>query len=148
MEKHLIHDGERSYWAVCVSYLEVTSSPPSSAPPATRRGKVDYRDVLDEREFALFTRLRSLRKTLAEQEGIPAYALFTNEQLASMIQQRVASKAALGTIDGVGTARVDKYGEAFLRILLAQPPQHEDTATASPNGATAVQTASPRAEAP
>ncbi len=122
-EKHLIQDGERSYWAVCVSYLEATHSPPSSGPSATRRGKIDYREVLDEQEFTLFARLRSLRKTLSEQEGIPAYALFTNEQLAAMIQQRITSKAALGSIDGVGTARIDKYGDAFLQILLSQRPQ-------------------------
>ncbi len=122
LEKHLIADGDRSYWALCVSYLEGPQSQPNGTRRSGRKEAVDYRAILDEPDFALFVRLRSLRKTLAEQDGIPAYALFTNEQLAAMVQQRITSKAALGTIDGVGTARVEKYGDAFLQILLSQNP--------------------------
>lgn len=67
----------------------------------------------------MFARLRALRKTLAEQEGVPAYALFTNEQLAGMVQRRVRTVGDLREIDGVGEARVEKYGGAFLDILRA-----------------------------
>ncbi len=74
--------------------------------------------MLNEQDFALFAKLRDLRKTLAEQEGVPAYALFTNEQLARMVQQRVTSKAALAEIEGVGASRLEKYGDAFLQLLL------------------------------
>ncbi len=48
---------------------------------------------------------------------MPAYALFTNEQLAAMVRQRVATAAALAEIDGVGAARVAKYGAPFLDVL-------------------------------
>jgi len=47
----------------------------------------------------------------------PSYAVFTNEQLAEMVQRRVASAAALREISGVGEARIEKYGAAFLDIL-------------------------------
>jgi superfamily II DNA helicase RecQ len=73
--------------------------------------------VLSEQAFAVFARLRSLRKELAESEGIPAYALFTNEQLAEMVQRRVQTAAALREIAGIGEARIEKYGETFLRLL-------------------------------
>jgi superfamily II DNA helicase RecQ len=78
---------------------------------------VDFKEVLSEAEFAVFARLRALRKQLAEAEGVPAYALFTNEQLAEMVQQRVSTATGLRQIAGVGEARVEKYGPAFLDLL-------------------------------
>ena len=106
-------DGPNSTWAVCVSFDRYGAQ----RPPAGKRARVDYRDVLDEPEFAVFARLRALRKELAEGEGVPPYALFTNEQLAEMVQRRVVSVAALKEIAGIGEARVEKYGEAFLAVL-------------------------------
>jgi superfamily II DNA helicase RecQ len=67
-----------------------------------------------------------LRKSLAEQEGVPAYALFTNEQLAEMITRRVTTTAALGKVSGVGKARLEKYADTFLNLLkkaLTENPQ-------------------------
>jgi superfamily II DNA helicase RecQ len=82
-----------------------------------KRGKVDFKDLLSPQEFAVFARLRAMRKDHADAEGLPAYAIFTNEQLAEMVQRRVHSATALGEIPGVGEARVEKYGQAFLNIL-------------------------------
>jgi len=122
IEKQFVANGEQSYWAVCVSYLD--SQRKITAPG---KSKVDYREVLEEREFAVFAKLRSLRKTLAEKEGVPAYALFTNEQLADMVRGRITSLSGLTAISGVGKARVDKYGKEFLEIL-----QKEFTVNNSP----------------
>lgn len=112
VDKQFAQHAESSYWALCVGYLDQQGSPVS-----VRKEKIDYREVLSESDFALFAKLRGLRKTLAEQEGVPAYALFTNEQLAVMVRNRVKSKAALGSIEGVGATRVEKYGDAFLKLL-------------------------------
>jgi superfamily II DNA helicase RecQ len=114
IEKQFVQDGERSYWALCVCYVEKQAGPLSP-----RKGNVDYREVLGAADFALFAKLRDLRKKLAEQEGVPAYALFTNEQLAQMVQQRVTTKAELAALDGVRPARIEKYGEVFLNLLLS-----------------------------
>jgi superfamily II DNA helicase RecQ len=117
VERHFVSDGPRSAWAICVSYLD------RGGRPAPEQGKrVDYREVLSEADFAVFVKLRNLRKSMSEKEGLPAYTLFTNEQLAAMVQQRVTSLKALEEIQGVGSARVKKYGAAFLEILKASPP--------------------------
>ena len=47
------------------------------------------------------------------------YGVFTNEQLAEMVRQRAGTKAALKGIEGVGEARVEKYGAAVLERRLA-----------------------------
>jgi superfamily II DNA helicase RecQ len=117
LEKHLVQDGANSAWAVCVTYLTG-----EGRPEAFRRGRVDYRDALNEKDFAVFVKLRALRKELAEKNGVPAYALFKDEQLAEMIRRQARTATALKEIPGVGDSRVEKYGEAFLAILTAAGP--------------------------
>jgi superfamily II DNA helicase RecQ len=117
VDRHFVQDGANNVWAICVSYLGDANRPQLAG---AKRPKVDYREVLSESDFALFAKLRTLRKQIAEREGVPAYALFTNEQLAEMVQWRVGSAAALKEIDGVGEARIEKYGAAFLALLKSE----------------------------
>ncbi len=118
VERHFVADGEASFWAVCVRL----ASGPGALPEAlkaeqgsTRR--VDYREVLSESDFAVFAKLRELRKHIAETEGLPPYAVFTNEHLASMVRGQVRTIEAFGKIDGVGPARVERYAARFLALL-------------------------------
>jgi superfamily II DNA helicase RecQ len=78
---------------------------------------VDYKELLSASDFALFSQLRDYRKSLAESEGKPVYTFFTNEQLAAIVQKKANSKAALKSIDGIGDAKIEKYGEAILKIM-------------------------------
>jgi superfamily II DNA helicase RecQ len=111
VDKELIVDGAKSFWSICVGYQDAGAE----APAQSRKGRVDYKEVLSEEEFVVYASLRDLRKELAEAEGVPAYALFTNEQMADIVRRRVDSVSALGQIDGVGAARIEKYGEAFVK---------------------------------
>lgn len=113
VDKRLVEGPGPAVWTFCVEYLAGT-------PPAADRKaapKVDYREILTEKDFALFSRLRDLRRELAEKENQPAYTVFTNEQLAQMIKLRPATLEALGQIDRVSPARLEKYGQAFLELL-------------------------------
>jgi superfamily II DNA helicase RecQ len=116
VEKAFVANGDRSFWSVCVTWLEGAQGKQKPT-----KSRVDYRDVLNERDFAVFAKLRSLRKSIAEQEGVPIYAIFTNEQLAAMVQKRVLTQNAFGSIDGVGKMRLEKYAESFLKILRNEP---------------------------
>ena len=89
--------------------------------------KVDYKEVLKPEDFEVFSRLRDWRKAEAEQEGVPVYGVFTNEQLAEMVRQRAGTKAALKGIAGVGEARVEKYGAAQGGLDTWHRPQHKAT---------------------
>jgi superfamily II DNA helicase RecQ len=112
------HEG---VWSFCVTWQ---SGGATEAGPAER---VDYKTVLDEPTFALFSHLRLVRKALAEKDNLPPYAVFTNEQLAEAARRRCALPADLGKIDGIGTGRVEKYGAA----LVAAIAQHEKQPRAS-----------------
>lgn len=117
LEKRLVEQEGESCWTFCIQYLERTFGTESDA---VRPGapKVDYKEVLSASDFAVFARLRDARKRIAKKEAVPPYAIFTNEQLAEMITTKVSSLAAMEKIDGVGTARLKKYGAAMLDVLV------------------------------
>ena len=69
------------------------------------RPRVDYKEILSADDFAVFVRLREVRKELAGKEAIPVYAVCTNEQLAEMAKGRAATLADLKKIDGFGDAK-------------------------------------------
>lgn len=119
VKKAFVPDGENSFWTFCGEYLD--GAPAGSVPPGGKLPKVDYKEVLKPEEFEVFSRLREWRKTVAEQEGVPVYVVLTNEQLAQMVQKRVGTKAGLKAIEGVGDARVEKYGDALLERLVFNP---------------------------
>jgi superfamily II DNA helicase RecQ len=119
VKKESVPDGESSFWTFCVEYLDAaTAGPP---PLGGKAPKVDYKEVLQPEEFEVFSRLREWRKAVAEKEGVPVYVVLSNEQLAGMVRQRVSTKAGLQAIEGVGAARVEKYGAALLERLVFNP---------------------------
>jgi superfamily II DNA helicase RecQ len=116
IQRQLIDQGANSFWAICVDYL---SHAPGQTPSSTNlsRSRVDYKAILSTEEFTVYSRLRDLRKELAQSEAVPVYALFTNEQLAMMVQRRCRSKNDLSQIEGIGEGKIDKYGERMLPLL-------------------------------
>jgi len=130
VEKKFVDNGDSSFWTFCLTYLES-----DGGYSGTKPAKIDYKTVLNEGEFSLFVRLRQLRKELAEKEGIPAYAIFTNDQLADMIRNRAATEADLLNIGGVGKSRVEKYGKEFLSLVNQVPDSPaKDTVKNEPDG--------------
>jgi len=124
IDHQFVSAGSGSFWAICVTYQEG-----NTANPPIAKGKIDYREVLPQAEFEIFARLRRLRKELAEREGVPAYALFTSEQLAVMVRNRVRTLQDLGKISGIGPARVEKYAQPFLEILSRNAFEESDDET-------------------
>ncbi len=126
IEKHFVAEGINSFWSICVTWSDNEGPLASSI---RRKNKIDYKEVLSDDDFTLYSQLRDLRKTLAEREGTPPYNIFTNEQLASIVQQRVITKTALLGLEGVGQTRVDKYGDQILERMKAitQPDKSDET---------------------
>jgi superfamily II DNA helicase RecQ len=97
----------------------VLASPTIASNPRSQlsRNRIDYKTILSPDEFTIFSLLRELRKKLSQQEGVPVFALFNNEQLAQVVQRRCSSKADLLGIEGIGEAKVDKYSEKLIATL-------------------------------
>jgi ATP-dependent DNA helicase RecQ len=71
----------------------------------------------DPEAEALFQRLRALRKELADRQGVPAYIVFSDKVLMEMAARRPATSAELLDVPGVGPAKLERYGGAFLDEL-------------------------------
>jgi len=120
VDRRWVDQGPASFWAVCVDYVSSSDSGRNGGAAGRGRGRVDYKESLSPEDFTVFAKLRQLRKDIAQSEAVPVYTVFTNEQLAQMVQKRVTTKAGLEEIAGVGDARAEKYGARVLELLNSQ----------------------------
>jgi superfamily II DNA helicase RecQ len=123
LTREFVADGANSGWALCV---EVAAGA-AELPPTLRAGHggkrgdaVDYKQVLSAADFDVYAALRDQRKLMAQTDGVPVYAVFSNEQLAQIVSRQCQTLADLAQIEGVGQARVDKYGSAILACAATQ----------------------------
>jgi ATP-dependent DNA helicase RecQ len=65
----------------------------------------------------LLTLLKSLRLHLARENGVPAYLIFNDATLLEMAARKPRSEAELLQVSGVGPAKLEKYGAAFLKLF-------------------------------
>jgi len=65
----------------------------------------------------LFEALRSWRKEQAQLQHVPPYVIFHDATLAEIAAARPATLAALGKAGGVGQGKLDRYGEAVLKVV-------------------------------
>jgi superfamily II DNA helicase RecQ len=113
MEQQFYGGQHGAFWSFCVRYLNSPNGPGPNA-----KVKVDYRQVLGEEEFVRFAKLRELRKTIAQQEAIPAYAIFTDEELAGIAQLADISVTSIQTVKGIGEKKAQKYGTFLMQAFL------------------------------
>jgi ATP-dependent DNA helicase RecQ len=74
---------------------------------------------LSSSEQQLFESLRSLRKKLAEERGVPPYVIFGDASLIEMSRQRPGSESEFLEINGVGEVKLERHGQAFLDVIAA-----------------------------
>jgi ATP-dependent DNA helicase RecQ len=67
----------------------------------------------------LFQRLRSLRKKLADAQGVAPYVIFADSTLKLMAQSRPQTKAAFSKLSGVGSHKLAEYGSQFVNEICA-----------------------------
>ena len=65
----------------------------------------------------LFEALRVLRRSLAEERGIPPYLIFNDASLREMARKRPATPEAFLDIKGVGARKLKELGPQFLACL-------------------------------
>ncbi|HEY0085405.1 MAG TPA: DNA helicase RecQ [Allosphingosinicella sp.] len=80
-----------------------------------RRG----RDGAEHPHDPLFEALRARRRDLAKEAGVPPYVIFHDSTLREMAELKPTSLHALSRVTGVGAAKLDKWGGAFVEVLEA-----------------------------
>ena len=122
--KELVATDGSSHWAILVEYLD---SPDKTSGDQQIKGKVDYKEILNAADFSLFSKLREVRKKLAEENGLPVYAVCTNEQLAEIAKRRPKSLAECMQIEGIGQGKADKFVPAILECIKTESNENEPT---------------------
>ena len=105
--------GEAARW-VLEGDSCVTMRASGSSGEARRTGRPS--GVAPENE-ALFGRLRAVRAALARRLGLPAYVVFSDAALRDMCAKRPQTERELLNVSGVGEAKLQRYGAAFLEEL-------------------------------
>jgi DNA helicase-2/ATP-dependent DNA helicase PcrA len=82
---------------------------------STSAKKADPLAGLDADATRRFEHLKQLRTQLAA--GKPAYVVFDNKTLAAIARTAPTTKQELSRISGVGPAKLDKYGDAFIELI-------------------------------
>ena len=65
----------------------------------------------------LLAALKALRFHIAQEQGVPAYIVFSNATLLDMAAKRPGSMQELLEVSGVGHVKAERYGAAFLNEI-------------------------------
>ena len=88
--------------------------------PRARRGKVartQAQAAIAEADRDLFQALRQKRMEMARAQNVPPYVIFHDKTLIELAAARPASRAEMANVAGVGEAKLDRYGPAFLTVI-------------------------------
>jgi DNA helicase II / ATP-dependent DNA helicase PcrA len=64
--------------------------------------------------------LRAWRRKRAEADGVPAYVVFNDRTLAALAERRPRSRGELLAVEGIGPAKLDRYGDELLGLLAVE----------------------------
>lgn len=123
VERRLVTTEGGTFWHICIEYIE-------EAYPGGLREKVDYKKVLDEDSFARFARFKEIRKAIAQEESVPAYAIFTDEELAGMAKVSPLDAAEMRKIKGISDKKIEKYGKRFIQSIPYEKTEPSDAPSA------------------
>ncbi|MBO5591566.1 MAG: HRDC domain-containing protein [Prevotella sp.] len=99
------------YWTLFVEYME--GDPSDKVPPANRRDHRDAAATLTEEQKARYERMKAIRRTIATQESLPAYLVFTNEELAVLAQLPAVNEETTKHVKGIAPKRLGDYVKYF-----------------------------------
>ena len=110
-ESHeLVTTKNGAYWHFCVKYLDSTLSKKEYK----SKVKVNYQEVLSEKNFKKFLIMKKIRKSLADMNAMPAYAIFTDHELSEICKLDKLDVNEISNIPGIGKSKVDKYTQIII----------------------------------
>jgi ATP-dependent DNA helicase RecQ len=83
---------------------------------AEAKKRVSY---FDDYDVEMYDKLRDLRTQIASAKGIPPYIVFSDKTLKDLSSKVPQSKEEMLAVHGIGEVKFERYGEAFLEILIS-----------------------------
>lgn len=113
IRQEFVDNQSGAYWTYSISYLQSSNLKNH----VVKKEKIDYKKVLKKSEFEIFEKLRELRKEISRKEAIPAYAVFTDAELAKIGKLQVINYKTIMSINGIGVKKTEKYGKLIVEML-------------------------------
>ncbi|MDM9621792.1 DNA helicase RecQ [Rhizobium sp. S96] len=95
---------------------------PASERRTKKTAQAERRSVLSGADGVLFEALRAERTSIARSLGVPPYVVFPDTTLIAFATERPRTHKELLGISGVGQSKLERYGDAFLEVIL----NHDD----------------------
>jgi ATP-dependent DNA helicase RecQ len=89
----------------------------AAAPPRRKSRLAPSSGGVHDDEDPLFLALRAWRRETATEKGVPAYVILHDVTLREIAARRPATLDELGEISGLGTKKLEAYGEAVLEVV-------------------------------
>lgn len=99
--------------------LRVPAKPQTSR---TKKTSAQVSIALPEADQTLFQALREKRTEFARAQNVPPYVIFHDKTLIELATTRPNSRSQMAKIPGVGEAKLERYGGAFLAVIA----EHEE----------------------
>jgi superfamily II DNA helicase RecQ len=110
VQNQLMTNERGACWCFCVRFIEKSFTLSTNE----NSKKIDYKNVLDETTFKKFSKLREIRKKVASEEGIPAYVVFTDEELSGLAKLNAISPKTMMTVKGIGDKKIERFAKYFM----------------------------------
>ncbi len=90
------------------------------APPPSRarRDRSPVGDTLPPADRDVLEQLKTWRLAEARAQSVPAYVILHDATLAELARRRPRALGDLADVPGIGTRKLERYGEALLRVLI------------------------------
>lgn len=87
---------------------------------------------LDDGQRSRYAILRRWRAQRARSDGVPAYVIFTNRELAALACTDLRHRDDLLAVSGCGEGKIARYGRDLLDLFAAVTPEAVNTSGAQP----------------
>lgn len=94
--------------------------------PVRTKKKAKGLESLTSAGFQLFDKLRELRLTIAREEGMPPYIIFSDKTLIDMAVKVPVNRQEMMNVSGVGEHKCLKYGARFLDVIAECTERHPE----------------------
>ncbi len=88
---------------------------PRVKPVKTRRARKENAEIGADK--GLLDRLKTWRRETADEQGVPAFMVFSDVTLIQMATKKPRNRKELLEVSGVGEHKAARYGEAVLKVL-------------------------------
>ncbi len=95
------------------NYKEITLKIPKNS----KHKKIKETMSIDDNDLKILTSLKELRLDIAREKSIPAFVIFPDSSLIEMAKIKPQNLEEMNKINGVGPAKLKKYGSSFLEVI-------------------------------